>query len=343
MISLKSAKSRRFLSDLVKLVLLILFGTLGFMLVEGWNFLDALFMTVTTLATVGYGEVHPLTEAGKLYAVVLILIGAGVMLYILGDMVELLLGINIAGRRMRHRIVKLTNHQIICGYGRTGQEVAKAFQRDNIDFVVIELNETKAQEAEARGVLILKGDASDDETLARAQIDKAAGIVCALPDDMHNTFIALTAKGLNENIDVVSRAANPGSENKLRRAGVRMIISPYVICGQRLAASVSQPLVTEFLDVVMHSDGIDLRLEQMSLKEHSQLVGHTLKDANIKQTSGAMIVAVKQSGKLITNPSPELKFGVGDELIALGADQQLTKLAELAGNSSRTRPGGETN
>lgn len=343
MFNLKSAKSQRFLSDLIKLVLLILGGTAGFMVVEGWNFLDAIFMTVTTLATVGYGEVHPLTDAGKIYAVVLILVGAGVMLYVLGDMVELLFGINISWRFMKDKIVKLTDHQIICGYGRTGQEVAKVFDRDKIPFVVIELDAERVHQAEMHGFLVLKGDASDDDTLTRAQIDKASGIVCALPDDMQNTFIALTAKGMNEKIDVVSRAANPGSENKLRRAGARMIISPYVICGQRLAAAVVQPLVTEFLDVVMHSPGIDLRLEQVTLKEHSQLVGHTLKDTNIKQTSGAMIVAVKQSGKLITNPPPDLKFGVGDDLIALGAEQQLTKLAELAGSSNRTQPGGETN
>lgn len=343
MFNLKSTKSQRFLSDLVKLSLLIVFGTAGFMLIEGWNFLDSVFMTVTTLATVGYGEVHPLTDAGKIYSVVLILVGAGVMLYVLGDMVELLFGINISWRFMNDKIVKLSNHQIICGYGRTGQEVAKVFQRDQVAFVIIEQDDGRAREAEMSGFLVLKGDASEDNTLIRAQIDKAAGIVCALPDDMQNTFIALTAKGMNEKIDVVSRAANPGSESKLRRAGVRMIISPYVICGQRLAAAITQPLVTEFLDVVMHSSGIDLRLEQLTLEDDSQLVGHTLKDANIKQTSGAMIVAVKQSGKLITNPSPELKFGVGDDLIALGAEQQLTKLAELAGNSSRTRPGGETN
>jgi voltage-gated potassium channel len=233
---------------------------------------------------------------------------------------------------MRSRIVKLTGHQIICGYGRTGQEVAKAFVRDNVNFVVIEQEESRVLKAESQGMLVLKGDASDDDTLAQAQIEKAAGIVCALPDDMQNTFIALTARGMNENIDVVSRAANPGSENKLRRAGVRMIISPYVICGQRLAAAVTQPLVTEFLDVVMRSSGIDLRMEQITLVEGSKLIGLSLKDANIKQTSGAMIVAVKQNGKLITNPSPDLKFSVGDDLIALGAEQQLSKVSELAGN-----------
>lgn len=327
---MNNPKYRRFVSDFVKLLLLVVFGTVGFMLVEHWSFLDSLYMTVTTLTTVGYGEVHPLDTSGKIYAVVLILIGAGVVLYILGDMVELLIDINL-GRRMKYRIIKLRDHQIVCGFGRTGQEVAEHFRENRIPFVVVEQDPQVVREAEDMGMLVLEGDASTDEVLLDAQISKARGIVCALPDDTHNTFIALTAKGLNENIDIVSRAANPGSEAKLRRAGARMVISPYVICGQRLAAAVTHPLVTEFLDVVMHTPGKDLRMEQFPLHPPSKLVGMTLRSANIKQRSGVMILAVKQNGKLITNPVPDLVFGAGDELIALGAQQELEKLAELVG------------
>ncbi|MGD9680235.1 MAG: TrkA family potassium uptake protein [Candidatus Obscuribacterales bacterium] len=327
---MNNPKYRRFVSDFIKLLLLVVFGTVGFMLVERWSFLDSLYMTVITLTTVGYGEVYPLDTNGKIYAVVLILIGAGVVLYILGDMVELLIDINL-GRRMKYRIIKLSEHQIVCGFGRTGQEVAEHFRENRIPFVVVEQDPQVVREAEDMGMLVLEGDASTDEVLLDAQIAKARGIVCALPDDTQNTFIALTAKGLNENIDIVSRAANPGSEAKLRRAGARMVISPYVICGQRLAAAVTHPLVTEFLDVVMHTPGKDLRMEQFPLDMPSKLIGMTLKSANIKQRSGVMILAVKQNGKLITNPSPDLVFGAGDELIALGAQQELEKLAELVG------------
>lgn len=328
---MNSPKFQRFISDFVKLILLVIVGTLGFMLVERWSFLDSLYMTVITLTTVGYGEVYPLDTNGKIYAIVLILVGAGVVLYILGDMVELFIDLNLGGR-MKYKIVKLSNHQIVCGFGRTGQEVAEHFKEENIPFVVIEQDPVVASEAEDLGMLVLEGDASTDEALLDAQITKANGIVCALPDDTHNTFIALTAKGLKEDIDIVSRAANPGSEAKLKRAGARMVISPYIICGKRLAASVTHPLVTQFLDFVIHTPGKDLRLEQIPVSSASTMVGRTLKETNIKQESGAMILAVNQSGKLITNPSPDLIFGVGDELIALGAEQELKSLSKLAAN-----------
>lgn len=326
---MNSPKYQRFISDFVKLILLVIVGTFGFMLVERWSFLDSLYMTVITLTTVGYGEVYPLDTNGKIYSIVLILVGAGVVLYILGDMVELIIEMNLGGR-MKYKIVKLSNHHIVCGFGRTGQEVAEHFKEEKIPFVVIDKDPEAAQEAEDLGLLALQGDASTDEALLDAQITKAKGIVCCLPDDTQNTFIALTAKGLNEEIDIVSRAANPGSEAKLKRAGARMVISPYVICGKRLAASVTHPLVTQFLDFVIHTPAKDLRLEQVHVEPDSSLVGRTLKEANIKQTSGAMILAVNQNGKLITNPSPDLIFAVGDELIALGAEQELNSLILLA-------------
>jgi len=330
LITLDDPKLRRFLSHLTKLVVLIGLGTVGFMTVERWNFLDSLFMSVTTITTVGYGEVHTLTDSGRVFAMFLILIGVGAFLYIITDMVSLSLDMNL-GRRMKNRIVKLSNHQIICGFGRTGQEVASQLRINRIPFIVVEQNPSVVRKAEDAGFLVIEGDASADETLMRCQITKAKGIVCVLPDDTHNTYIALTARGLNETIDIVARAANPGSESKLKRVGARMVISPYVICGQRLAASITHPLVTQFLDVITHTVEGDLRIEQINIDEGSQLIGQTLKDANIKQTSGAMILAVNQNGKLITNPTPDLKFGFGDELIALGAQLELNKLAKLAG------------
>lgn len=324
-------QTQKILRDLFLLVMLTLGGTSGYMFIEKWNFLDSLFMTITTICTVGYGEVHQLSDAGRIYTMVLILSGVGFALYVLTDMVKPLLELNLGTRKMKNQIVKLSNHQIVCGFGRTGQEVAAHFKGQNIPFVIIEADESRAKQAMEAGYLVIVGDASTDEMLTEAQISKADGIVCALPDDTTNTFIALSAKGLKENIAIVSRAANPGSEAKLKRAGARMVISPYVICGKRMATAVTHPLVTEFLDVVMHSPGYDLRMEQIVVSETSRIVGKTLKDANIKQLAGAMILAVNQGGKLITNPSPDLLFAKGDELIALGTEQELVKLQEIAG------------
>jgi voltage-gated potassium channel len=311
--------------------MLIIVGTAGYSLIEHWSPLDSLFFTVITLTTVGYDEVHPLDTAGKVYTIFLILFGVGYVLYVLADMVDLFVKLNLGFRRMQHRIVKLANHQIVCGFGRTGQEVAEQFRRNKIPFVIIEMDPKRVKKAEEEGLLVIQGDASSDDILREAQIHKAAGIVCALPEDTANTFIALSAKGLNENITIVSRAANPGSEAKLRRAGAGMVISPYVICGRRMAAAVTHPLVTEFLEVVMHSPGQDLHMEQVKVATGCALIGTNLKDANIKATSGAMILAVQQNGKLMTNPSPELVFLEGDELIALGTEQQLQSLASMAG------------
>lgn len=327
---MKETLGKRFTIDLLRLLGFVLFGAFGFMLVEGWDFLDSLFMTVITLTTVGYGETHPLSNYGRIYTIFLILVGAGVVLYVLSDMVEIFLRLNIGARRMKQKIAKMSNHHIVCGYGRSGQEVINHFLLTNIPFVLIEQDPERAKLAMEEGLLVLQGDATNDDVLIQAQIERASGIVCALPDDSANTFIALSARGINEKIKIVCRAANPGSEAKMRRAGADMVISPYVICGKRMAAAVTHPLVTEFLDVVMHTPGYDLRMEQLRLAQKSRLVGVTLKDANIKQDSGAMILAVNQNGKLISNPSPDLIFQAGDDLIALGTEQQLSRLAVIS-------------
>jgi len=324
----------RILSYSIRILLLVAFGTIGYMLIEQWTFLDALWMTVNMLATVGYGELK-LDDNGRIFTIFFILAGVGVFLSIVGNMVQLLLDANptaIIGRRyMKRQINGLSGHKIVCGYGRTGQEVADHFKDSKIPFVVIEHDPIRAKRAEQDGMLIIEGDATADETLKDAKIEAADGIVCTLPDDTANTFIALAASELNKDIHIVSRSGNPGSEAKMLRAGAQKVISPYVICGRRMATAVTHPLVLEFLDVAMHTPGYDLRLEQVSLQRGSKLVGMSLKDANVKQISGAMILAVGKHGKLITNPAPDHIFAESDELIALGTEEQLRKLSELAG------------
>lgn len=325
---------RRLLRDVLAFAALIILGTSGFMIIEHWRLIDALFMTVITLTTVGYGEVIPLSDAGKIYAMFLIIAGASTVVYVLGDMVELFVSFNFESRRMKDQIAKLDGHYVVCGWGRTGQEVTEHFLVKKIPFVVVESDAILARKAREAGLLVIEGDATSDDVLMEARIKKAAGILCGLPDDAANTFIVLSAKELNSEIVIVSRAANPGAESKLRRAGAKMVISPYVIAGRRMATAVTQPLVTEFLDVIMHAPEYDLRIDQVSLSASSPLAGKMLKDANIKQEAGAMILAVNQNGKLVTNPLPDLVFRGGDELIALGTEDELKKLAALASAQS---------
>lgn len=325
----------RLLRHLVLLVLVTGIGTLGYTFLERWHPFDALYMTIITLSTVGYGEVHQLDRTGRIFTIGLILTGVGTLLYILSDIAQLVIETDprelFGRRRMKDKIAKMKHHQIVCGYGRTGQEVAKQLRASNVPFVVIEADEVRAKRAEDEGVLFICGDATEDEVLQSAQVSHATGIVCALSDDAANTFIALSAKQFNDDIKIVCRAANPGSEAKMMRAGAQNVISPYIIAGRRMASAVTHPLVLEFLDVAMHNPAFDLRLEQIMISLHSKLAGLTLRDANIKQTVGAMVLAVNKKGRLLTNPGPELVFEEGDILVALGAEDELTKLGDLAG------------
>jgi voltage-gated potassium channel len=311
-------------------------GTLGYCLVEHWNAFDALYMTVTTLATVGYSEVHELHTGGRVFTICLILVGVGVALFVLSDTAQLIAesdpGELFWKKRMKDKIAKMSKHLIVCGFGRTGQEVARQLSVDRVPFVVIEQDPERCKRASEDGLLYVCGDATDDDVLKQAGVQKANGIVCALADDTANTFIALSSKEFNENIKIVCRAANPGAEAKMLRAGAHNVISPYIIAGRRMASAVTHPLVLEFLDVAMHNPAFDLRLEQITISLQSKLAGITLKDANIKQTVGAMVLAVNQKGRLLTNPSPDLVFEAGDILVALGAADELARLLDLAGS-----------
>lgn len=324
----------------VLLLLVFSVGTLGYVLLEPeYSAFDALYMTITTLATVGYGEIHTLHFPGRLFTIGLIFVGVGLLLYILSDTAQLIVESDprelFGRRRMREKIEKMSEHQIVCGFGRTGQEVARQLRSNAVPFVVIEMDQERCQRAQDEGMFYICGDASEDDVLKMAQIHKATGIVCALSDDAANTFIALSAKQFNERINIVCRAANPGSEAKMMRAGAHNVISPYIIAGRRMASAVTHPLVLEFLDVAMHNPTFDLRLEQIMITLHSNLAGKSLKDANIKQTVGAMVLAVNKKGQLLTNPGPDLVFEGGDILVALGAEDELTKLGDLAGSKRK--------
>lgn len=313
----------------------IAFGVAGFMAIEGWGFLDALFMTVVTISTVGYREVQPLTGPGMIFDIVLIFLGVGTFLYVITSIGEFVVSGQLSGalgrRKMNKSIQDLKDHYILCGFGRVGQQVALELEREHVPFVVIDNNPEPIQGCSARGYLYIEGDASNDEVLLEAGIMRAKGLVTATDADADNVYITLSAKGLKAGLFVVARANLEKSEYKLTKAGADRVLSPYSIGGRRLASLLLRPTVVEFLDVVMHGTEIELLMEEVIVREKSQFVGGTMGEVRKRCVAGANILALKKKGgeKMIANPVPETRIDAGDRFVALGTREQLRDLEGL--------------
>ena len=311
------------------LTLLLSFGTIGFMSIEKLSFLDALFMSAETLSTVGYGLVKPLSHGGKIFTIFYILFGVILFLYIAAEFANAVLNINfqkILGRRkMETRLNKLKNHMILCGYGRTGLEIAAQLKSNKLSFVVVDKDESIEQIAQEQGFLCIAGDANDDNVLLKAGIERSSGIFCALSDDVENLYLALSAKNLNPQVKIVARCIKASNEHKFKKAGAHNVILPYEISGKRMVASILKPEVVDFLDVVMHSqeEDLELKMEQFYVPSGSALEDKTIISSEIRQKSGIIIVAIKRSGRFITSPQPDTVLKAHDYLIVLGTGQQL--------------------
>jgi len=241
---------RRVLPALYVLVIIISSGVAGYMVIEHWSFIDALYMTILTITTVGYGEVHPLSQGGRIFSIVLMIGGVAGALYILSLFIQYLfegqLGITLRRRRMKTEIAKLKGHFILCGYGRMGQEIAHAFNDEGIPFVVIESGQESAVRAREDGYLCLQGDATNDEVLEKARIESARGLVAAVGSDVDNTYITLSARGICPNLFITTRSCSPGVEVKLKRAGANRVVSPHSIGGRRMAMLALHPAEVDY-------------------------------------------------------------------------------------------------
>jgi len=309
------------------LLLVIIVGVIGYMTIERWSFLDALYMTIITVSTVGYGEVHSLSAAGRVFSIVLIVGGVGVMFYALTTLVQYFMEghfRNIFGRRrMKEKIAKLKGHIILCGYGRVGREVARVFESEGTPFVVIELDQEAANRAADNGYLCLHGNATTDEALNEAGIQRARGLVAALGSDADNLYVTLSAKEMRPDLFVVARASAEESEAKLKRAGADRIILPYRIGGRRMAMLTLRPLVVDFIDTTMYSHGHEFVLEDIVVGPDSPLLGLNVRQG-LECCGAIAILAVKKSdGTLLTNPSMETSLELGDELVMIGTREQL--------------------
>jgi voltage-gated potassium channel len=314
------------------LVLVISFGTAGYRVLERWDFLDSLYMTIITLTTVGFKEVHDLSDNGKMFTIALIVGGVGTMLYVLRIGAQLILEgelQEIYGRkRLEKKLKELRDHYIVCGYGRMGKIIARELRHEDLDFIVIEKNHTALGEED---LLIIEGDATKDDLLKKAGIEKAKCLISVLPTDAENLYVVLSARGLNPDLMIVARAGEEGSEQKLLRAGADRAVSPYYIGGLRIAHTVLKPAVVDFIEFATKSGNIDLQIREINVREGSELVGQTLDQSGIGRDLGIIVVAIKQpGGEMKFNPTFRTAMEAGNTLIAVGEASKLKKLEEMA-------------
>ena len=325
---------RKKVAQVLALVLLVVaFGTIGYMTVEGWSFLDSLFMTVITITTVGFREVHELTPKGMVFTIILIVGGVGTALYAFTEGAKFLLEGEIrqllGRKRLEKKIKELADHYIICGYGRMGRIIARELQEEGVRFVVIDKDPPSLEEKE--DVLMIAGNATRDSSLLEAGIDRARGLISVLPNDSENLFVVLSARGLNPNILIVARAVEEGSEQKLLRAGATKVVSPYHIGGLRMAHTVLKPTVVDFIEFTTQRGNLELQMQEVTIQEGSRLIGMSLEACGIGDDLGVIIVAIKQaSGETRFNPTHQSVIGAGDILIVLGETSKLRRFEETA-------------
>jgi voltage-gated potassium channel len=301
--------------------------------VEGWNFLDSLYMTIITITTVGYREIHGLSSTGRIFTIFLIVGGVGTVLYALSTSARIILEgelKDIFGRRKLEKKIKdLYDHYIVCGYGRMGKIICRELKAEGVKLVVIDKDPRMLEEKE--DILFLIGDAAHDNTLKEGGVERAKGLISVLSTDAENLFVVLSARGLNPNLLIIARAAEEDSEQKLLRGGATKVISPYHIGGLRMAHTVLKPTVVDFIEFATKSGNIELQMQEIAIQEGSNLIGMTLEQCGIGRDLGAIIVAIKQStGDTKFNPTFRSTLKAGDTLIALGEISKLRVIEEMA-------------
>jgi voltage-gated potassium channel len=331
-------KTRNLIFAAVMLTLVVSMGTVGYMILEKWNFLDSLYMTVITLTTVGFSEVNPVSNQGRILTMTILISGLGVVGYLVGTLTQIVVEgqlLRIMGRKkLERQIEKLKDHTIICGYGRVGRIICEEIYRSKPSpLVVIDNDSNVTAKIEEDGHLYLLGDATEEQILLRAGIRSAKGLATALDSEADNVYITLTAKGLNPNLAIIARAGRIGSEKKLLHAGASHVVSPHQIGGYRMAQALLRPNVAEFIDFATHDPGTGLGMEEIPVRPNSKLSDVTLVDSGIRKDLDLIIVAIKKAdGKMLFNPASHTIIQLGDTLIALGQRISLIKLEQLLGN-----------
>lgn len=326
---------RRTVYGLILLLVWLFVGTLGFHLIEGWGYVDSFYMTVITISTVGYGEVHPLSSMGRLFASSIIIVTLGTVFYVftmLGQFVVEggLMGV-LTKRRVYGKMKKLKDHFIVCGYGRIGRTVVEGLMKRKVPFVIIDSDAELEEEFRRLGLLYIIGDATDENVLIEAGIERAGTIISLLKTDADNLYVTLSAKGLNPNIFVISRALDGKAEVKMLKAGADKVISPYKLAGLRILQAALKPTVLEFLELVTTREYLPLALEEIKVTASSPLAGLTLGEADVRKRYGAIVIAIKRKDeKMVFNPGPETRIEIGDTLLIIGKEEDLKLLGGIS-------------
>jgi voltage-gated potassium channel len=325
----------------VMLALVVLGGTTGYVVIEGWSVWDALYMTVISVTTAGYREVHPLSRAGELFTMVVLTIGVATVLYtfsfLMAHVVEGDLQQRWLGRRRARMLDELQDHFIICGFGRIGRIIAGEFARQQVPFVIIERDVARVAEALETGYLAVEADASSEQVLNRVRIAEARGLIAAVGTDAENVYAVLTARLMRPDLFIVGRAETDDAKSKLVRAGADRVISPYQIGGLQLAQTALRPAVVDFVQIATSSENLDLNMEQVRIAKGAPLAGKSLIDAGLRQRFGVVVVGIQRAdGHMEFNPAPETAMQAGDQLVVLGRAESLRDLSEMAGEEKHS-------
>ena len=322
------ATLRRVLFLILMSSLLLAFGVSGYILVEHFTFLEALYMSVITLATVGFTEVRPLDDAGRIFTIVLILMGAGFLTYSLIYFSQVMFDPNLIElyrrRRLKKQLGQLEDHYLVCGYGQMGQIIVQELMNHDIPVVVIDSDDSLVIRFREKGILHLTADATEEENLIAAGIQRAKGLVAVVNRDTDNVFIVLTARDIKKNLLVFARAGSPSTHKRLLKAGANRVVSPFATGAHHIAQNILRPTVTDFLELALSAEGLELSLEEIVIPDDAVLVGKELMHSGIRSQYNLIVVAIKRrDGSMIYNPSPQELLEAGDILVVIGPQENL--------------------
>lgn len=336
--TISSRGSIKIIRGVMMLAMVLLIGTIGYMVIEEWQLLDALYMTVITITTVGYGEIRQVSEPGRIFTIFIIFAGMGILGYTFGmvaqAMVEFQVRSILGRRKLGLKIKSLKDHYIMCGYGRIGRIIAQELNSNKIPVIVIDQNPDSKEALENQDIPYIIDDATSEDVLIEAGIERAKGLIAVVESDADNLFITMTARGLNSDLYILARADEEQTQKKLLRGGADRVVLPYLIGGHKMAQTIVKPAVTDFLELTVHNKDIKLKLEELLVGKGSRLNGVTLVDSGIRQETNIIILAIrKKDGEMSFNPSSQTRIESGDTLISLGYSGDLERLSKmLSGN-----------